>query len=144
MNIISNFSLFESQSDIVDSLMDRVKSYNIDKDYKLSIGRPNSGMFGKGETPGKSYRVALVDRKTNKVVSVAYVMEIKKNKEGMIQAQVRRVHTEKNSRGKGLMNIVLRELVKNFGDLYLFLYASPNRIDELTDKNREEYRNKLF
>jgi GNAT superfamily N-acetyltransferase len=147
MKYLNNFLIFEmsdtTDKNVANKLKNRIKSYDVNKNYRIDIRRPSSGMFGKGEGEGKSYRVSLIDKKTNKVVSVAYLMSIKENESG-IQAEVRRVHTDKKYRGKGLAGIVFREMINNFGDLYLYLYASPNRIDDLTDENREGYREKLF
>lgn len=81
----------------------------------------------------------------DKSIGCVYVFGLKRGTDSKIHGYVARVHVSKKFRNIGIGTKMMLNIIKNFGDCVLHISsASPNRIDGLTDNNREKYRNKLY
>ncbi len=84
-------------------------------------------------------------RSHGKSIGCVYVFGLRKYPDNKIHGYVARVYVNKKFRNSGIATKMLGVITKDFGDCVLHISsASPNRIDGLTDENREEYRNKLY
>jgi len=80
-----------------------------------------------------------------KSVGSIYIFGLRLYPDGKIHGYVARVYINKNFRNSGNAMRMMSDIIKNFGSCVLHIASvSPNRIDGLTDENREEYRNKLY
>lgn len=80
----------------------------------------------------------------NKHVGRIYIFGLQE-KDNNIHGYVARVHLNPKFRVNGYSIQMMSNIIKHFGNCILHITsASPNRIDGLTDENREEYRNKLY
>jgi hypothetical protein len=127
LKLYEQFMLLEA----INLLENRLGTEKINQDHELRISRTSNG---------QSIKVAVVDIRTNKTVSVAYLMHIKQVN-GVLQAEVRRLHTTKSMREMGWAGIVADAIVNRFGDMLLYGYASPNRIG---NQDKELFKDRLF
>lgn len=134
MKYIKEYKIFETKStpsEILDIFNDRIKSFDIEDNIKISIER----------TQG-SYKVVAHDKGSNKSVGRIYIQEIKPKGDTYI-AQLRRLNVSDSHRGIGLGRKLLEIAIETFKDIDLYGHASPNRNKEMTDENMEEYRKRL-
>lgn len=135
MKYIKKFSLYETRNtpqEILDLFEDRVKSYDLDDKFRLSIER----------TPS-SYKVIIIDKSNNKTVGRIYVQDIR-NRNGKFTAELRKLHVSDEYRGLGLGDKLLGTAIETFSDIELYGYASPNRNKEMKADQKEDYRERLF
>jgi len=133
--MITKFKIFETRNtsqEILDLFDDRVKSYDLDDKFKLSIER----------TPS-SFKIIIIDKSTEKTVGRIYVQDIR-NRNGKFTAELRKLHVSDDYRGLGLGDKLLGTAIDTFSDIELYGYASPNRNKEMKDEDKEEYRQRLF
>lgn len=128
MKYLKTFETQQTPSDILDLFTDRIQNIILD-DYELQVQR----------TKG-SYKIVIIDN--NKIIARLYLQDIKK-KGDKFYAEVRRVHVNDEYRDKGLGSKLMQSVIDIFGDFNLYLYPSPNRIKNLNNQNKEEYRNRL-
>jgi GNAT superfamily N-acetyltransferase len=100
----------------------------------------DGGIHIKIERTKGSYKVVAYD--SGKSVGRIYIQEIKESDRGYI-AQLRRLHVSNSHRSTGLGRKLLETALDTFKDIDLYGHASPNRFDNMTDDNMEEYRNRL-
>jgi len=112
---------------------DRLKSYDIDKDFKISILRTDG-----------SFKTIITDKKTNKVVGRVYIQDIRPDTNSKYKAEIRRLHVNDEYRGKKFGEILLTTIMNSFPEINLYAYPSPNRNKDMNDTNKEEYRNRLI
>jgi len=113
---------------------DRLKSYNINDDFSLSIER----------TKG-SFKVIIKDKNlNNKVIGRVYVQEIKPNGKNGYKAELRRLYVNDEYRGNKFGEILLRTALDSFPEIDLYGYPSPNRNKDMNDDNLEDYRKRLI
>jgi ribosomal protein S17E len=80
----------------------------------------------------------------NKNVGRIYIFGLKEI-DNNIHGYVARVHLNTQFRKNGYAIQMMSDVIKNFGHCVLHITsASPNRIEDLSDENREMYRNKLY
>lgn len=80
----------------------------------------------------------------NKNVGRIYVFGLQE-KNNEIHGYVARVHLNPQFRKNGYAIQMMSDIIKNFGHCVLHITsASPNRIEDLNDDNREVYRDKLY
>jgi predicted GNAT family N-acyltransferase len=125
------FETRETPKEILDLFSNRIQNIDLDDNLEMSVER----------TKG-SYKIIIINKLTNKTIARLYIQSIKE-KNGKYHAEVRRVHVNDEYREKGLGSKLMQKVIDVFGDLNLYLYPSPNRIKDLSDTNREDYRNRL-
>ncbi len=80
----------------------------------------------------------------NKNVGRIYIFGLKE-KDNNVEAYIGRVHVNSEFRVNRYSIQMMSDIMKHFGSCTLYITsASPNRIEGLTNRNREEYRNKLY
>ena len=80
----------------------------------------------------------------NKNVGRIYIFGLRE-KNNYIHGYIARVHVNPKFRINGYAIQMMSDIIKHFGDCVLHIAsASPNRIEGLTDDNREMYRDKLY
>ena len=121
-------------SNILDLFTDeRLKSYDIDRDFKISILRTDG-----------SFKTIITDKKTNKVVGRVYIQDIKPDGKGGYKAEIRRLHVNDEYRGNKFGEILLTTIMDSFPEINLYAYPSPNRNKDMNDTNKENYRDRLI
>jgi GNAT superfamily N-acetyltransferase len=113
---------------ILDKFSNRIRDFH-QADFLIRVER----------TKG-SYKV--VSYKNGKSVGRIYIQQIKETPRGY-KAELRRLNVNNEYRSKGLGRILLETAIDTFKDIDLYGYASPNRFNDLTEDNREEYREGL-
>lgn len=89
------------------------------------------------ESRGGQYAIKV--KENGKTKACAYVSSDSKK-----YHKVYRVFVEESDRGSGYGKMIMEAVIKNFGDLDLYLCAYPNRISDMNDDNKSLYREKLF
>ena len=131
--LLKQYETKSTPNEILDLFDDgRLKSYNIDNDFKISILR----------TKG-SFKVVAIERTTNKVVGKVYLQEIKPSSDGY-KGELRRLYVNEEYRGRKLGEILLKTIMNTFPEINLYGYPSPNRNKGMDNSNKEEYRERLL
>ena len=132
MKFLMTYETRNTSQDILDLFDDRVKYYDLDDNFKLSIER----------TPS-SFKVIIIDKSSNKTVGRIYVQDIR-NRNGKFTAELRKLHVSDEYRGIGLGDKLIGTAIETFSDIELYGYASPNRNKEMKNDEKEDYRERLF
>ncbi len=132
MRHLKFFETKNTPQEILDLFDDKIKSYDLDDKFKLSVDRTKS-----------SFKVIIVDKVNNKTIGRIYIQDIR-NREGKFTAELRRLYINDEYRGLGLGDKLLSTAIDTFSDIELYGYASPNRNKGMKDNEKEGYRKRLF
>ena len=132
MKYLKYFETRNTPQEILDLFDDRIKSYDLDNKFKLSIMRTKN-----------SFKVIIIDKTNNKTAGRIYIQDMR-NRDGKFTAEMRRLYINDEFRGLGLGNKLLGIVIDTFSDIELYGYVSPNRNKDMKDSEKENYRQRLF